>query len=170
VLETLDLSKGIRIELRRVIGLELLDELESEVELVLVDATRTGRPPGTCHVMELIDAAALAGTPYCCHGMSVAEILEIARRMFPERLPPRIAVVGVEAEELDDYGTRLSPSMQRALPEAVDLVLQTIGASETTRETARREAERWRDWEPSVEEVFGLKEEGGTNERQEQER
>ena len=161
VLQKLELPQNARVELRRAMGLELLDELEPEQELIVVDATRTGRPPGEVHVMELIEASQLAGAPYCCHGMSLAEILEVARRMFPERLPLRVTVVGVEAEDLDDYGTALSPSMQRALPEAVERVLELLGLSQEARERGKAEAERWRGWTPTIEEVFGLDTKGG---------
>jgi hydrogenase maturation protease len=155
VLRELDLPEGVSVELRRVVGLELLDELEGDEALILVDASHTGGEPGTCQLLELDVAVGLARSPYCSHGMSLAEILEIARRMFPERLPRRVSVVAIEALQLERYGTTLTPPVKAALPVAVDLVLEAIGASEDVRQEGRRRSLVWGEQVLGIKDVVG---------------
>jgi hydrogenase maturation protease len=152
VLRELDLP--VTVELRRCMGLELLDELRADERIIVVDATRTGRAAGTCHVLDLTRATSLASQPYCCHGMGLVEVLDVVSRVAPERIPPRLVIVGIEAGDLTEYGTSLSPPVRDALPEAVDLVLETIDAPAALRERGRAEAERMRDWVPSITDII----------------
>ena len=154
VLQELELPDHVSVELRRVIGFELLDELRADEQLLLVDASNRGVEPGTTQVLELSDAAQMAEIPYCCHSVGLAEILKIASTMFPERVPPKAVIVGVEARDLENFGLDLTDPVAEALPEAVDLVLCQLGASEELRQRGREAAERWQRREPTVEEVI----------------
>lgn len=149
-LRQLELGPGVSIELRRVVGLELLDELVGGELLIVVDASLTGRPPGVCHTLELGQTTALATAPSSCHNVGLAEVLQIASRVAPDRLPERVVVVGVEAAALGGYGVQLSPEVRAALPEAVDQVLELLGTSAEIRARGREVAAQWKGWEPAV--------------------
>lgn len=153
VLKRLELPPNITVELRGTAGLELLDELRPDEELILVDASQTGETPGTCTVLEMSQAASLAQDPFCCHGMGLAEVLRIASTLYPERLPPRAAVVVVEGVDFESYELTLTESVQEALPDAVETVLRTLGASERLQREGRCEAERWKGWAPTIKEL-----------------
>ena len=155
VLQRLPLPEQITVELRRMVGLELLDELRPDQALLLVDATQTGAQPGSLSVLQFAEATDLAQAPYCCHGFGLAEVLVIARRLHPERLPCRATVVGIEAEELESFGTSLSATLQTALPEAVATVLVTLKLPVELQKLGREEAAKWLDWEPSIDQVAG---------------
>lgn len=115
----------------------LLDLLEAGIEdgphtLVVVDAVRSARAPGTVLVLEVGDTgqdrAALADRvdpgPAGTHGFGLAGAIELARVLG--RLPPRVVVVGVEAQQFD-HGAPMSEEIAAALPAAVAAVLDALG-------------------------------------------
>lgn len=150
VLRRLELPEHVTVELRRTVGLELVEELRPDEAIVIVDAGQTGRAPGTCTVLELDEAADLAQTPYCCHGVGISEVLTLARKLFPDRMPLRAAVVVIEGVDFESYEMTLTAEVEAALPEAVAVVLRTIGAPGALEAAGRVEAERWKGWSPSI--------------------
>jgi hydrogenase maturation protease len=106
----------------------LVDLMAGHSAVVLVDAARSGAPPGTVTVHRLgPDSPALAartdpgaaGT----HGLGLAGALELARVL--DRLPPRVSVVGIEAAGFE-HGADLSPAVAGAVPDAVAAVLTCL--------------------------------------------
>lgn len=148
VLRALPLPDNIRVEMCPYVGIEMLGVFHGGEHLVVVDATVTGAPAGTCRTMVVDEIESLAQRPVCCHGLGVAEVLAAARRLDPARVPLSIRLVGIEASVLDRFGTRLSPPLQRALPDAVRAVLAAVHVDEALVERGAEEAERWKQWEP----------------------
>jgi hydrogenase maturation protease len=154
ILRALPLPAGVTVELRRALGLGLIDELAPGIELIIIDASRTGAPPGTVHIMDLSTTAAFSSNPYCCHGVGVAEVLRLAERLDPATLPLRTVVIGVEASQLDEYGLELTPTVQEAIPAAVEAVLRALGATEDLVARGRQEATLKKGIVPTIEEVI----------------
>lgn len=150
VLRELPLPDGVRVEVWPHAGLDILEQVGGGEDWIVVDATVTGAPPGTCRTMDLEEIETLAHRPVCCHGLGVAEIVTAAGRLAPDRVPRSVRLVGIEAQSLNRFGTSLSPAVRDALPEAVDAVLASIGAGEPLRERGRAEAECWKQWEPDA--------------------
>ena len=96
--------------------IELLDLLEGCDGVVLVDATVSGRPPGTVHEPTLGDLR--EARPMSSHGLGVREALSMARALG--RAPGRIAIVGVEAESTS--GPEVSAPVREALERAAATV------------------------------------------------
>lgn len=92
--------------------LDLLDLLEGLDGAVLVDATQSGRLPGTVH--EPAENELVEARPVSSHGLGVRELLAMARAL--ERAPQRIAIFGIEAAAVD--GSAVSQPVQAALAEA----------------------------------------------------
>jgi hydrogenase maturation protease len=153
VLERLTLPAGVEVHARPALGLDLIDVLSDWERLVLVDAMKTGRPPGTCTVLDLSEIGSLAQCPACSHSFGVAEIVALAARLRPDVAPAKIVVVGVEARVLDRFGTALSDEVRAALPGAVDEVLRLVGASDATRAAARPHALELAAWVPGPGEI-----------------
>ena len=153
ILAALELPAGVRVELRRCLGMELLEQLAPDEDLVLVDATRTGAPAGACRVLTHDDVSSLALPPFCSHGVGLSEVLAVAARLTPERLPRRLVLVGVEAEVLDRYGTALSDPVRDAIPRAVDAVLEALGAPDALRRQGVALAEQRKGWDPGPDEL-----------------
>lgn len=156
VLRQLALPSNVTVELRRALGFELLEELDPGVELVLVDAARPEGSPGRLRVLELDATAELAMSPSNAHSVGVAEVLLIARALGPGRLPPRVAVVTVEAGDIEHFGLELTAPVSAALPAAVETVLDLIAAPPGCRDEGRRLAELERARTPTMADVLDL--------------
>ncbi len=105
--------------------LDLIGAWDDADLAVVVDATRSGSPPGTVQLVDLgtgEDAGSSAG-PVSSHGMDLPRVLRLARTMGHP--PRRVVVVGIEGENFAD-GLGLSPAVEFAVTEAGDLVLQVI--------------------------------------------
>ncbi len=94
----------------------LLDILTSARDVMVLDAMRSGRSPGTIAeydaAREPLPRESFALTS--SHALGVAEAIEIARALG--RLPARLVVVGIEAGEAA-AGSPLSGAVARAVEE-----------------------------------------------------
>jgi hydrogenase maturation protease len=155
VLEGLELPAHVEVVLAADVGLDLIDVILGAEKLILVDATRTDRQPGTVQVMPHESVSELAQTPCCCHAVGLPELLRLAERLDPRRVPGTTVLVGVEAEALDQFGTALTEPVRQALPDAVAAVLRQIEADPRLVETARQRAGAVVDWEPQPLDAYG---------------
>ncbi|HTT16193.1 MAG TPA: hydrogenase maturation protease [Thermoplasmata archaeon] len=107
---------GVRLVERVVEPTALLDLWSGSPLAVVVDAGRTGAPPGS--ILRLTEeelARAPAGTSTSSHGLSVRDAAELGRQLG--RAPRRLLVYLVELAELGT-GRALSPPVERARREA----------------------------------------------------
>ena len=85
---------------------------------MLVDAVRSGAPPGTVHRLDARAAPAPTGFfHYSTHAFSVAEAIELARSL--NELPPHLIVYGIEGESFA-AGEGLSPAVEQAVEVVVE--------------------------------------------------
>jgi hydrogenase maturation protease len=94
--------------------------------LIVVDACRGGRPPGTVREFRWPDPALGNERAVSSHGVALAAALDLARVLG--RLPPRVLIVAVEAAE-DEPLTGLSPAVEAAIPDIVARVCAAITAT-----------------------------------------
>lgn len=105
--------------------LDLVDRWDGADLVVLVDAVRSGAAPGTISVVELTDAKAhRPAEPTSTHGIGLVRVLRLAQAL--DRAPRRVLLVGVEGGDFGP-GTRLSPAVAAAVPEAAALVIRVTG-------------------------------------------
>lgn len=108
----------------------LLDLWADHDLVVVVDAVRSGGPPGAVHQLETGDGAPTmsprawsatgrGGT----HAFGLATAVELARALH--RLPARLVIVGVEAASFD-YGAPLSGPVADAVGPAAARVLAVL--------------------------------------------
>ncbi len=94
---------------------------------VVVDAARSGGPPGTIH---RLDQRALMspgrGGAVSGHGIGLADAAALGEALG--RLPVRLRIVAVEVADTGP-GTTLSPEVASALPRAVEVVLGELAHS-----------------------------------------
>src|SRR5271157_5764524 len=94
-------------------GAALIQAWEGAAWVMLVDAVRSGAPPGTIQRLDARTAPVPAGFfHYSTHAFSVAEAVELARSL--ERLPPQLIVYGIEGENFD-AGVGLSSAVRQAV-------------------------------------------------------
>jgi len=130
ILASLPLPEDVQVEFTPQLAFDLLEAVQGAERLVLVDAMHTGRPTGTCITLEGAAIERYAAGAAVSHTVGIAELIEVARRLAPEREPASIVFVGIEGQAFDEYGIELTPVVRQAIPDAVTQVLRAIGASE----------------------------------------
>ncbi len=106
------------------LGFALLPEVQDCAALIVVDAAREGRAPGTVTVRE-----GDAMDEFVCrrgrsvHDVGVADLLAMAR--LSGHLPARRALVGIEPAAVD-WGVACTPEVRDALPVAAARVRELL--------------------------------------------
>jgi hydrogenase maturation protease len=116
-----DDCRSIRLEYCGVGGIDILPLLEGESDLIVVDAVQLGVPPGTIHVLdwELLPAG---GSAISAHGLGLRETIEIGRTLYPESMPERITLVGIEGRCFNRTRDCMTGEVQDAIGRAVTII------------------------------------------------
>lgn len=110
-------------------GIDLLEEIGGEDLLVVVDGVQLGGAPGTIHVLDWENLPEREYRPVSGHGIGIREAIQVAAKLYPERVPDTTYMVGVEGKCFDRLGQGLSPEVEMAVPAAVSVVKQLIEKS-----------------------------------------
>lgn len=87
---------------------------EGRLSVLLVDAVRSGLPPGTVHRWDRDELGQVPSEPaVSSHSLSLAHVLTMARAL--DQLPPRLIVFGIEVAETG-VGTERSEVVREAIP------------------------------------------------------
>ena len=92
-------------------GTLLLAHWHDADNVLVVDAVRSGAPPGTCHRLEPGELSAFESIS--SHGFGLASALELARAL--NDLPPHLVIYGIEIDP-SGAGCSLSEPVRRSLP------------------------------------------------------
>lgn len=103
--------------------LHALSCLDRAEKILIIDAVRTGHPPGTICVFDGHSACEAVRTP-SLHSMGISSAI---RLLSPRVNCAEITVLGVEPEIIG-YGTELSPRLQAVLPEVVCVAYAIVAA------------------------------------------
>ena len=113
----------------------LIDAWRDREQVIVIDAARSGAPPGTIHRIELgstIDPDHPANGPMpgstrsaSSHGAGVAEAIALAGAL--DALPTRLVLLAVEAADVA-MGAGLSPAVSAVVPELVERVLAEVAS------------------------------------------
>jgi hydrogenase maturation protease len=82
-------------------GLDLLDHLHGRELLYVIDACLRGGTPGEVYV-EVPDLDTAPDPVGSVHQIGPLETLAVAERLYPELLPDRVVVIGIETAGIDD--------------------------------------------------------------------
>lgn len=107
---------GVEIVDGGTLGLALLSELEGARKVILVDAVRTGDPPGSPVRVEGEEIEQVARHRLSPHQIGVADLLQAAR--VTGCLPDRLVLLGVVPETIE-LGLGCSPAVEAALPDLI---------------------------------------------------
>ncbi|MFC1853566.1 hydrogenase maturation protease [candidate division CSSED10-310 bacterium] len=118
-LQTGSLLAGGRTVFLELSGMQILDFLNGDDLLVIVDAVQFGDPPGTVHVRDLADIPQAEGNPITSHHMGLREALSLGTLLYPEKMPRRTVLVGVEGLCFDQIGVPLTPQVEAAIDEVI---------------------------------------------------
>jgi hydrogenase maturation protease len=107
-------------------GLRLMERLVGYDRAVVIDAICTGAPPGTIHRLAPDDLPTQRSAS--AHDVNLPTALALGRQAGL-RLPEdrHIRLVGIEAEDILNFGEACTPAVAAAVPLAVAAVLQILG-------------------------------------------
>ncbi|NQV15651.1 hydrogenase maturation protease [bacterium] len=111
-------------------ALGILEYFDNQGSIMIVDACRMNKAPGTVLEFNASKAAmVLDMDPLSLHGLGLAEALQMAESL--QMLPSELKIIGIEPDSIQFSGN-LSPPVQRAL----------IIATEKVQDELHRVAER----------------------------
>lgn len=106
-------------------GLYLLPYVQAARRLVVFDAIDYGLPPGTMKRVEGSEVPRFMGAKkMSLHQTGFQEV--IAASALTGHLPDELLLIGVQPEELDDYGGSLRPVVKARLDEAVAMAIAQL--------------------------------------------
>lgn len=128
-------------------GAGLIELLDGAETVILIDAVRSGAPPGTLHDLSLAELTATGRALASSHALGVAEALALARALG--RAPRRGRVLGIEARPGRARRMRLGPAVRLGIERAVERARQwanrlqpAAGRARRARAAGRRESSR----------------------------
>lgn len=106
-------------------GLRLMERMVGYDRVIVVDAMRSGGPAGA--VFRLTPGSVATQRSASTHDVNLPTALRLGR-MAGTQLPPdeRIVLVGIEADDVETFGEELTPDVQRAIPEAIRLIIAEL--------------------------------------------
>ena len=122
------LVAGARIEDGGTDALTLPGWWRGEREIWIIDAVRSGRPPGTIHRLDHDNILSLTAASSSCHHLSLPECLRWIAHAYPQMGAVRYRMWGIEAATVT-LGTGLSAPVAGAVVEVTDEVRAALAAS-----------------------------------------
>ncbi len=109
-------------------GLSLMERLIGYDRALIIDAINTAQQPqGTVTCFRLEDLPSRAASHLAsAHETTLSTALRVGRAMGAA-LPAEIIIVAIEAQNVYDFSETLSPAVARAVPQAVERVIQQLG-------------------------------------------
>lgn len=114
-------DSGARVEYCSVGGIDMLPLLQGETDLLVVDAVQFGATAGTIHILPW-DALPSNSTAISAHGLGLRETIEIGNALYPETMPQRITLIGIEGRCFN----RTRDYMTREVEDAIDTAVMKI--------------------------------------------
>jgi len=127
-LEALDagyvMAPGVRIMNGGTQGLLLFNDVLGARRLILFDAVDYRLPPGTLKVLRDADVPAWSPAKMSMLQSGFQELLALVQ--LQGRLPEKVTLIGVQPEDLSDFGGDLSPCVHARLTEAVGIAVEEL--------------------------------------------
>jgi len=119
-------------------GMYLVEHVQAAKVLIVFDAVDYGLPPATMKRVENDEVPNFLGAKkMSLHQTGFQEVLATAQMLG--QYPQHLLLIGVQPEELDDYGGSLRPGVKAQIQPAIDMALrylQAFGVSAETVDTA----------------------------------
>ena len=106
-------------------GVYLVEPVQNAEVLVVFDAIDYGLPPATLKCVSNDDVPHFLGVKkMSLHQTGFQEVLAMAQMLG--HYPSHLLLIGVQPEELDDYGGSLRPSVKAQIQPAIDIALNYL--------------------------------------------
>lgn len=115
---------GVEIQEQSGEGAALIESWKGAGTVIVIDAARSGSPPGTLHRFDASQAP-LPAEPFrgSTHAFGLHEAVEVARSL--RHLPQCLIVYAIDGRDFS-AGIGLSPEVERAIPAAAAAVIGEI--------------------------------------------
>lgn len=106
-------------------GLDLLPVVRDVDHLIIVDTVKTNEPPGAIFRFTSDDIEVKVPYKTSLHQIGMVEVFAIA-----EALGRKIngVIIGIQPEDMSDWGLELTPTIEAKIPELMALVLKELEA------------------------------------------
>jgi hydrogenase maturation protease len=104
-------------------GMNLLHHIEGARQLLLVDAMKSGKTPGTLVVLQRDEIPRVLSTKLSPHQIDLREVLAVAE--LRGSLPDPTVAVGLEADRVE-MSTELSPILQDGVASLIDRIIRVL--------------------------------------------
>lgn len=102
---------------------ESLLTIEGVDKLIIIDAVKGGKEPGTIYCFGLDDVILDSSLRLSLHQMSMIDSLRILNLI--DKQPKNIVIIGIEPKNID-FGLGLSPEVREKLAELKDLAIKEV--------------------------------------------
>lgn len=106
------------------LGAYLLNDIEEAKRLLVFDCCDFHEEPGTLHVLRGDEVKIWTSTKISPHQTGMNDLLAVAQ--LQGNLPEDIVVIGIQPDELNDYGGSLTKKIRVHVPEAVALAAEEL--------------------------------------------
>ncbi len=120
-----DFPANVRLVDGGVLGLSLTGTFMDADQVIVIDAVRGGDEPGTIYRFAWEAKPEHVQYKDSLHQIDLMETMALLPLVGD---PPSVLVVGVEYEDIDNWGLTLTPKVERAVPHLVELVVQELAA------------------------------------------
>ena len=122
-----DLPDDTRLEYVGLSGIALLDLLTgTEDTMIVVDAMQLGAPVGTIHQLDWDEIPANYTSGYSAHGAGLREAINVGKILYPDKIPSKIMLIGIEGRCFDQPGAAMSPAVAAAIPAAANQIQEQL--------------------------------------------
>lgn len=104
-------------------GIELLSYIRDRDHLIIIDAVKSGNPPGTVVRIEGRDVPAKFETKISPHQLGISDLLATAT--ISGKLPEKMVLFGIEPKTVE-LGLGLSDEVKAALERLIEIVLEEL--------------------------------------------
>jgi hydrogenase maturation protease len=106
-------------------GLRLMEQMIGYQQVIVIDAICTGAAPGTLHLLTPDSIATQKSAS--AHDVSLPTALAFGRQAGADLPQDRnVTLLGIEAQDLVNFGEQCTPAVAAAIPRAVREVLQIL--------------------------------------------
>jgi hydrogenase maturation protease len=121
-------------------GVYLVEHVQAADVLIVFDAIDYGLPPATLKCITYDEVPNFLGAKkMSLHQTGFQEVLAMAQMLGA--YPKQLLLIGVQPEELDDYGGSLRPGVKAQMQPAIDLALNFLKEFDVAAEIIVQEAE-----------------------------
>ncbi len=129
VIERLDaLHRGVETIDAAMGSIEIIEAMRGYDRAIIVDAIQTGADPGTIHRVNL---AAGEKPPRLTHshGTDIITTIQLGYRLYAGEMPREITLIAVEAENTTTISDKLTPMVEKAVAEVINIILGLVGVA-----------------------------------------